>query len=46
MRESMHVWFQAIRPFTLSAAVVPVLVGSMLAVESGTFYPPLFVSWC
>ena len=43
MRESMQIWFQAIRPFTLSAAVVPVLVGSTLAVESGAFHAFLFI---
>ena len=43
MRESMQIWFQAIRPFTLSASVVPVLVGSMLAVQSGVFHPFLFI---
>ena len=43
MQESMQIWFQAIRPFTLSAAVVPVLVGSTLAVQSGVFHPLLFI---
>ncbi len=43
MRESIQVWFQAIRPFTLSAAVVPVLVGGLLATQSGTFHVFLFI---
>lgn len=37
MRHTLTVWYRAIRPFTLSASVVPVLVGSMLA----THYGPL-----
>ena len=43
MREAMGIWFQAVRPFTLSAAVVPVLVGSTLVVETGTFHAFLFI---
>lgn len=36
MRQTLSIWYRAIRPFTLSASVVPVLVGSMLATHSGT----------
>ena len=43
MRESFGTWFQAVRPFTLSAAVVPVLIGSTLAVGTGAFHPFLFI---
>ncbi len=33
----LRVWWSAARPFTLSAAVAPVLVGSALAFEEGAF---------
>jgi len=43
MRQHLGSWFWAIRPFSLSASAVPVLVGSMLAVHHGSFHAGLFV---
>ncbi len=37
MTNKLRVWFWAIRPATISAAVVPVLVGSSLAFKNGSF---------
>ncbi len=36
-RQMIETWYWAIRPFTLSASVVPVVVGSALAAHAGVF---------
>jgi 1,4-dihydroxy-2-naphthoate octaprenyltransferase len=40
----LRIWVMAARPRTLPAAVAPVLVGTSLAVEEGTFHPVSFVA--
>ena len=42
MRPSLASWLRAVRPFTLPASVVPVLVGTALAVRHGHFDGALF----
>lgn len=42
-RQGIETWYWAIRPFTLSASVVPVVVGNALAWHSGMFRWELFV---
>jgi 1,4-dihydroxy-2-naphthoate octaprenyltransferase len=43
MRQALASWFWATRPFTLPASVVPVLVGTALAIHDGFFDGVRFV---
>jgi 1,4-dihydroxy-2-naphthoate polyprenyltransferase len=43
MNSKLHSWMLASRPRTLPAALVPVIVGSAVAVNQGVFYPLLSV---
>jgi 1,4-dihydroxy-2-naphthoate polyprenyltransferase len=40
---SLGVWVKTARPFTLTAAVSPVLVGTAVAARDGTFHPLPFI---
>lgn len=44
MRQHIANWFPLIRPFTLTAGAVPVLVGAALAAWDGTFYADRFAA--
>ena len=41
--QNLLVWFRAIRPWSLTASIVPVMVGTSLAVKEGYLLPLLFV---
>lgn len=41
--ESLHNWYMATRPFSFTASVIPVLVGTFLAAHEGNFDVGLFV---
>ena len=43
LRTSLRIWYRALRPFSLPASVVPVLVGSALAFREDQADLPLFV---
>lgn len=43
MKHAITIWYQAIRPFSLGAAIVPVVVGSALAVHASTYSLWLFL---
>ncbi|OGO38958.1 MAG: 1,4-dihydroxy-2-naphthoate octaprenyltransferase [Chloroflexi bacterium RBG_16_57_8] len=43
MRKTVGAWYRASRPFTLSAAMAPVLVGSSLAFRDGQISPVILV---
>lgn len=37
MKEKLRVWFRAIRPFSFTGSVVPIVLGAVLAVREGKF---------
>ncbi|MBS4216714.1 1,4-dihydroxy-2-naphthoate polyprenyltransferase [Bacillus sp. FJAT-49711] len=39
-----RIWWQLSRPHTLTAAFIPVLLGTALAIKSGPFHIPLFIA--
>jgi 1,4-dihydroxy-2-naphthoate polyprenyltransferase len=43
VRPSWRIWFKTSRPFTLTASISPVLVGTAVAGYEGTFRPGLFL---
>lgn len=43
MKETLGAWYWAIRPFSLSASVVPIVIGSVLASRYDAFSSSLFV---
>lgn len=44
LRARLAVWWQAARPFSLTASVTPVLVGSAVAFRDARFHPGLFLT--
>ncbi|WP_084171129.1 1,4-dihydroxy-2-naphthoate polyprenyltransferase [Alicyclobacillus contaminans] len=43
LRSQFSVWWRLLRPFTLTASLVPVLIGTGLAVSENQFRPSLFI---
>jgi 1,4-dihydroxy-2-naphthoate polyprenyltransferase len=41
--ESLQNWYMATRPFSFTASIVPVLIGTFLAANDGSFNPSIFV---
>ncbi|QQE77166.1 1,4-dihydroxy-2-naphthoate polyprenyltransferase [Alicyclobacillus sp. SO9] len=45
LRHRLHILWRLLRPYTLVAAVVPVLIGTGLAFTKSSFHPGLFISF-
>lgn len=42
MQQFFHTWWGAIRPWSYTAAIIPVVLGGVIAAAQGTFFPWLF----
>jgi 1,4-dihydroxy-2-naphthoate octaprenyltransferase len=43
LNHQLSIWFRASRPWTYTAAIIPVALGTIVAVYDGVFHPGLFI---